>query len=126
MWRGHLSKVEEIRKGRKVGEKVRAELERKYQLTERGAMSVSTFLKNKSRLVAIRLGGTRTRMELGGRTLSFGTTRNSCLRNLEVTPMVEPMRCLMQLNRRRSGRESGLWRCSTMMTRVGWAISGSR
>ena len=47
MWRGHLSKVEEIRKGHKVGEKVRAELERKYQLTERGAMSVSTFLKNK-------------------------------------------------------------------------------
>ena len=35
-WRGHLSKVEEIRKGKKVGEKLRNELERKYQLTERG------------------------------------------------------------------------------------------
>ena len=56
MWRGHLSKVEEIRKGRKVGEKVRAELERKYQLTERGAMSVSTFLKNK-----IQAGSTKIR-----------------------------------------------------------------
>ena len=56
MWRGHLSKVEEIRKGRKVGDKVRAELERKYQLTERGAMSVSTFLKNK-----IQAGSTKIR-----------------------------------------------------------------
>ena len=46
-WRGHLSKVEEIRKGKKVAEKLRNELERKYQLTERGAMTVSTFLKNK-------------------------------------------------------------------------------
>ena len=51
-----MSKVEEIRKGRKVGDKVRAELERKYQLTERGAMSVSTFLKNK-----IQAGSTKIR-----------------------------------------------------------------
>ena len=56
MWRGHLSKVEEIRKGHKVGKKVRAELERKYQLTERGALSVSTFLKNK-----IQAGSTKIR-----------------------------------------------------------------
>jgi len=47
MWRGHLSQVEEIRKGKKVGEKVWQELDRKYGLTERGALSVSTFLKNK-------------------------------------------------------------------------------
>ena len=56
MWRGHLSRVEEIRKGHKVGEKIRAELERKYQLTERGALSVSTFLKNK-----IQAGSTKIR-----------------------------------------------------------------
>ena len=55
-WRGHLSKVEEIRKGKKVGEKIRNELERKYQLTERGAMTVSTFLKNK-----IQAGSTKIR-----------------------------------------------------------------
>ena len=56
MWRGHLSQVEEIRRGQKVGEKVRAVLERKYQLTERGAVSVSTFLKNK-----IQAGSTKIR-----------------------------------------------------------------
>ena len=47
MWRKHLSQVEEIRKGKEVGKKVRKELEGKYQLTERGAASVSTFLKSK-------------------------------------------------------------------------------
>ena len=51
-----MSKVEEIRKGKKVGEKIRNELERKYQLTERGAMTVSTFLKNK-----IQAGSTKIR-----------------------------------------------------------------
>ena len=56
MWRGHLSQVEEVRRGNKVGEKVRAELERKYQLTERGTVSVSTFLKNK-----IQAGSTKIR-----------------------------------------------------------------
>ena len=55
-WRGHLSQVEEIRKGSAVGEKVRKELERKYQLTERGAVCVSTFLKNK-----IQAGSTKIR-----------------------------------------------------------------
>ena len=55
-WRGHLSQIEEIRKGKKVREKVRDELERKYQLTERGAMTVSTFLKNK-----IQAGSTKIR-----------------------------------------------------------------
>ena len=56
MWRGHLSQVEEIRKGKKVGEKVWKELDRKYGLTERGALSVSTFLKNK-----IQAGSTKIR-----------------------------------------------------------------
>lgn len=56
MWRGHLSQVEEVRRGNKVGEKVRAELERKYQLTERGTVSVSAFLKNK-----IQAGSTKIR-----------------------------------------------------------------
>ena len=56
MWRGHLSQVEEIRKGKKVGEKVWQELDRKYGLTERGALSVSTFLKNK-----IKAGSTKIR-----------------------------------------------------------------
>ena len=58
MWRGYLSKVEQIRKGPKVSDKVRAELERKYQLTERGAISVSTFLKNK-----IQAGSTKIRWQ---------------------------------------------------------------
>ena len=56
VWRKHLSQVEEIRKGSKVGMKVKMELERKYQLTERGTESVSTFLKNK-----IQAGSTKIR-----------------------------------------------------------------
>ena len=55
-WRKHLSQVEEIKKRKKVGMKVKMELERKYQLTERGTESVSTFLKNK-----IQAGSTKIR-----------------------------------------------------------------
>ena len=46
-WRKDLSQVEEIRKGTNVGMKVRKVLDRKYNLTERGAASVSTFIKGK-------------------------------------------------------------------------------
>ena len=46
-WRKELSQIEEIRKGSKINSKTKEGLERKYQLTERGALSVSTFLKNK-------------------------------------------------------------------------------
>ena len=46
-WRRHLSQLEEIRKGKVVGEKVRRELDRLYSLTDRGALAVGTFLKNK-------------------------------------------------------------------------------
>ena len=55
-WRKDLSQVEEIRKGSRVGDKVRKGLERKYQVTERGAASVSTFLKGK-----IQAGSTKIR-----------------------------------------------------------------
>ena len=55
-WRQHLNQVEAIRKGNVVGDKVRKELDRKYQLTERGAWCVSTFLKNK-----IQAGSTKIR-----------------------------------------------------------------
>ena len=55
-WRKDLSQVEEIRKGSKVGEKLREVLERRYSLTERGAASVSTFLKGK-----IEAGSTKIR-----------------------------------------------------------------
>ena len=56
LWRKHLSQVEKIRKGKTVGAKARAELERKYQLTARGTDSVHTFLKNK-----IQAGSTKIR-----------------------------------------------------------------
>ena len=46
-WRKDLARVEEIRKGSKVRDKVRSELEKRYQMTERGALAVSGFLKNK-------------------------------------------------------------------------------
>ena len=55
-WRKDLGKVEEIRKGTAVGDKVRKELDRRYQLTERGTLAVSTFLKNK-----IQAGSTKIR-----------------------------------------------------------------
>ena len=55
-WRKDLSQVEEIRKGSKVGEKLREVLERRYSLTERGAASVSKFLKSK-----IQAGSTKIR-----------------------------------------------------------------
>ena len=56
VWRKDLGRVEEIRKGAKVGTKVREELERRYQLVDRGALAVSAFLKNK-----IHAGSTKIR-----------------------------------------------------------------
>ena len=56
VWRKDLSKVEEVRKGSNVSEKVRKVLDRRYELTERGAASVSTFLKGK-----IQAGSTKIR-----------------------------------------------------------------
>ena len=47
VWRRHLSQIEEIRRGKAINERSREELERKYKLTDRGALTVSTFLKNK-------------------------------------------------------------------------------
>ena len=73
MWRKHLSQVEEIRKGKEVGKKVRKELEGKYQLTERGAASVSTFLKNK-----IQAGSTKIRWFVGK---VVGRRQNNLFRN---------------------------------------------
>lgn len=55
-WRKDLSQVEEIRKGVNVGPKVKDGLNRRYQLVDRGAVSVSTFLKNK-----IQAGSTKIR-----------------------------------------------------------------
>ena len=46
-WRKDLSRVEGIRKGEEVGRKVRDRLDRKYGMVERGALAVSTLLKNK-------------------------------------------------------------------------------
>ena len=46
-WRKDLSRVEGIRKGTEVGRKVRDRLDRKYGMVERGALAVSTLLKNK-------------------------------------------------------------------------------
>ena len=63
VWRKELSQVEEIRKGTKIRDKTKAGLEKKYQLTDRGAMSVSTFLKNK-----IQAGSTKIRWFVEKRT----------------------------------------------------------
>ena len=46
-WRKDLSRVEGIRKGEEVGRKIRDRLDRKYGMVERGALAVSTLLKNK-------------------------------------------------------------------------------
>ena len=56
MWRKHVAQVEQVRRGKQLNTKVREELERKYQLTERGTKSVSSFLKNK-----IQAGSTKIR-----------------------------------------------------------------
>ena len=55
-WRKDLSRIEEIRKGTDVGEKVLNVLERRYQLRDRGALSVISFLKGK-----IKAGSTKIR-----------------------------------------------------------------
>ena len=55
-WRKDLSRVAEISRGTKVRDKVWQELERRYQLCDRGAVAVSSFLKNK-----IHAGSTKIR-----------------------------------------------------------------
>ena len=72
VWRKELSQVEEVRKGTKINSKTRAGLEKKYQLTDRGAISVSTFLKNK-----IQAGSTKIRWFVEKKT----TQRHNSLYN---------------------------------------------
>ena len=55
-WRKDLARVEEIRRGSKVRDKVRSDLEKRYRMMERGALAVSSFLKNK-----IHAGSTKIR-----------------------------------------------------------------
>ena len=55
MWSGHLSKVEEIWKGKRVQKKIWKELDRRYGLTEGGAVSVSTFPKDKIKVEGINI-----------------------------------------------------------------------
>ena len=59
-WRKDLGRVEEIRRGTEVGNKVRERLERKYSLLEKGALSVSTLLRNK-----IHSGSTKIKWYVG-------------------------------------------------------------
>ena len=52
-WRKDLGRVLEIRKGVQLKEKVLKELERRYQLSERGRTTVVTFLKNEIQAVSM-------------------------------------------------------------------------
>ena len=72
-WRQHLSQVEEIRKGGKVRTEVKEELNKKYQIVDRGAASVSNFLKNK-----IKAGSTKIRWSEGWKE---GWRQNNLFRN---------------------------------------------
>ena len=54
-WRKDLGRVEEIRNGTEVGRKVRDRLERRYGMVDRGALAVSTFLKNKIRAASTKI-----------------------------------------------------------------------
>ena len=53
-WRQDLGRVEEISNGTVVKQKVHGRLNRKYQLVEKGALAVSTLLKEKLRQLARR------------------------------------------------------------------------
>ena len=46
-WRANLSRIDEIRRGVNIKESIRKDLEKKYQLSEKGTLSVRTLLQNK-------------------------------------------------------------------------------
>ena len=46
-WRKYLGRVEELRKSGKLNDKAVEKLEKKYNLLEKGCLSVSPFRKNK-------------------------------------------------------------------------------
>ena len=48
-WRKDLGRIEELRKGVDVSKKIRDELERRYQFTDKGAVAVCTMLRDKIR-----------------------------------------------------------------------------
>ena len=54
-WRKDLSRINELRKGIKLKEKVMRDLEKKYKLLERGWRSVTTFLENKVRSASTKI-----------------------------------------------------------------------
>ena len=52
-WRKDMNRVEEIRKGAEVGQKVHDQLERRYGMVDRGAVAVTTFLENKIQALSL-------------------------------------------------------------------------
>ena len=54
-WRKDLGRVNEIKKGVKLKEKILRELERRYQVREKGTTSVTSFMKNKIQVAATKI-----------------------------------------------------------------------
>ena len=54
-WRGDLSRVEEMRKGVTLKEGLMKELNKKYDVVEKGCLVVSTLLKNKITSASVKI-----------------------------------------------------------------------
>jgi len=75
-WRKDLGRIEEIRKGVQLKEKVFRELDDRYKLGERGYRSVVTFLQNKVKAASFQNNQSQLYKELGSKGNYINETPN--------------------------------------------------
>ena len=62
-WTKDLGRVEELRKSGKLNDEAMEKLDKKYNLLEKGCLSVSTFLKNKIQTGSIKIKNFENKVE---------------------------------------------------------------
>ena len=70
-----------MRNNRKLNNEAMEKLDKKYNLLEKGCLSVSTFLKNKIQIGSIKFKILKTRCNNNGTTSFLKTTNSSCTRS---------------------------------------------
>ena len=127
-WRKDLGRIEELRKGNAMADRIRERLDRKYGLTEKGTLFVSTLLENK-----IHSGSTKIRWYLEANqrvrqnnlfrnNQSINNARANCIRNWVTLLDQATMLLLMQKRQRSSGVRFGQSIKNMIRGRVGCTV----
>ena len=91
-WREDLGRMEVLRKGTQVKDKVVRELERRYKIKEKGTLSVSTMLKDKLRAGSMKVKQYEKQCSIFDRMHSLKTSKSNFIRSLVGRPLVRVRR----------------------------------